>query len=100
MNKLITFLLLAAGVGFAQLPRMDTLLPPEVHSHRRVTFRVRATNATEVTLFGDWMKPETKVTLAHDQEWIWSATVGPLEPGLAIYTFTVDGVTTPDPVNV
>jgi len=78
---------------------MDTLVSPEVHSDRRVTFRIRATNAEEVTLFGDWMKPETKLTLAHDQEWIWSATVGPLEPGLAIYTFTVDGVTTPDPVN-
>jgi enterochelin esterase family protein len=37
--------------------------------------------------------------MTRDAQGIWSGTVGPLEPGLAIYTFTIDGVTTPDPVN-
>lgn len=99
MKLCISLLFFAAASAWAQVPRPDPIVSPEVHPDRRVTFRVRATNATEVTLFGDWMKPETKLTLAHDEEWIWSATVGPLEPGLAIYTFTVDDVTTPDPVN-
>src|SRR5881394_412374 len=99
MKAFISFLIPVAGLAFAQSPRMDTLVSPEVHSDQRVTFRVRATNATEVSLFGDWMRPETKQTMTHDEQWVWSATVGPLEPGLAIYAFTIDGVTTPDPVN-
>ena len=37
--------------------------------------------------------------MTRDEQGVWSATAGPLEPGLAIYTFTVDGVTTPDPIN-
>jgi enterochelin esterase-like enzyme len=45
------------------------------------------------------MAPETKQVMTRANDGIWSATVGPLEPGLAIYTFTVDGVTMPDPVN-
>ena len=99
MKISILFLLLASPIAFAQSARLDSLASPEVHPDRRVTFRVRATNATEVTLFGDWMKPEAKQTMTRDAQWIWSTTVGPLEPGLAIYTFTIDGVTTPDPVN-
>jgi enterochelin esterase family protein len=45
------------------------------------------------------MIPGTQQTMARDEQGVWSATIGPLEPGLAIYTFTVDGVTTPDPIN-
>ena len=94
------FILLLFSLGaFAQSLRLDTLVSPEVHADRRVTFRVRATNAAEVTLSGDWMAPETKQAMARDAQGVWSTTVRPLNPGLAIYTFTIDGVTTPDPVN-
>ena len=99
MKPFIGLLLLHSLVAFAQTSRVDTLVSPEVHPDRRVTFRVRATDATEVSLFGDWMAPETKQAMTRDGQGIWSATAGPLEPGLAIYTFTIDGVTTPDPVN-
>jgi enterochelin esterase family protein len=78
---------------------MDELVSPEVHPDRRVTFRVRAPKASEVSLFGDWMTPNTQQAMTRDEQGFWSATTAPLEPGLAIYTFTVDGVTTPDPVN-
>ena len=78
---------------------MDELVSPEVHPDRRVTFRVRAPKASEVSLFGDWMTPNTQQAMTRDEQGFWNATTAPLEPGLAIYTFTVDGVTTPDPVN-
>jgi len=99
MKSLVIFLLFTSLTTFAQSPRLDTLISPDVHPDRRVTFRVRATNAAEVTLFGDWMVPETKQVMRRNEQGVWSATVGPLEPGLAIYTFTIDGITTPDPVN-
>jgi enterochelin esterase family protein len=37
--------------------------------------------------------------MTRDDTGVWSWTSEALEPGLAIYTFTVDGVTIPDPVN-
>jgi len=99
MKAFISFLFLASTAAFAQAPRTDTLVSPEVHPDRRVTFRVRAPKASEVSLFGDWMMPGKQQAMTRDEQGVWSATTGPLEPGLAIYTFTVDGVTTPDPVN-
>jgi enterochelin esterase-like enzyme len=99
MKAFISFLLLASTLAFAQTSRVDTLVSPEVLPDRRVTFRVRAPKASEVSLFGDWMMPNTQQAMTRDDRGVWSTTLGPLEPGLAIYTFTVDGVTTPDPVN-
>ncbi len=99
MKAFISFLLLASAAAFAQAPRVDTIVSPEVLPDRRVTFRVRAPKASEVSLFGDWMLPGTQQAMARDEQGVWSTTTSPLEPGLAIYTFTVDGVTTPDPIN-
>jgi len=89
----------ASTTAFAQGVRQDNLLSPEVHADRRVTFRIRAVKATEVALIGDWMPQNTQQALTRDEQGIWSTTVGPLEPGLAIYTFNMDGVMMPDPIN-
>lgn len=101
MKAFIPLLLVTvtATACVAQAPRADSLVSPEVHPDRRVTFRVRAPKASEASLFGDWMAPNTQQSLTKDDQGVWSATLGPLEPGLAIYAFTIDGVTTPDPVN-
>jgi enterochelin esterase family protein len=99
MKAFISFLLFTSAAALAQQPRMDSLVSPEVHPDRRVTFRVRAPKAAEVSLFGDWMPPNTQQAMTRDEQGVWSTITGPLEPGLAIYTFTVDSVTTPDPVN-
>jgi enterochelin esterase family protein len=99
MKAFINLLFLTSAAAFAQAPRMDALVSPEVQQDRRVTFRVRAPKASEVSLFGDWMTPNTQQAMTRDEQGVWSTITGPLEPGLAIYTFTVDGVTTPDPVN-
>jgi enterochelin esterase-like enzyme len=79
--------------------RADSLLSPEVHPDRRVTFRIRAPKASEAAFTGDWMKPNTSEKMTRDAEGVWSVTVGPLAPSIYIYTFSVDGVTMADPVN-
>jgi len=73
------------------------VLSPDVHSDRTVTFRLQAPKASEVTLTGDWLASAEKLT--KDDKGVWSVTLGPLEPGLAIYSFTMDGVAMADPVN-
>jgi enterochelin esterase-like enzyme len=99
MKHFIFFFIFAAALTPAQTNRPDALVSPEVHPDRRVTFRVRAPKASDVSLFGDWMAPGTVQNFARNDDGVWSLTLGPLDPGLAIYAVTVDGVTMADPVN-
>jgi enterochelin esterase family protein len=62
-----------------------------------VVFRLRAPAASEVTLTGEFMRGGKP--LQKDAEGVWSVTVGPLEPEIYNYNFTVDGVRTIDPGN-
>jgi enterochelin esterase family protein len=78
-------------------PAAPAYVSPEVHADRTVTFRIQAPRAAEVTLNGDWLDAKPKLTKG--DKGIWSATVGPLPPGLFIYSFNVDGVATPDVFN-
>lgn len=99
------FFLIAFTVANAQAPPPrtptpnDTLVSPEVHTDKRVTFRIYAPKATEVTLRGDWMNTPEPVKLEKDEKGVWSATVGSLTPDFYSYSFTVDGVRTLDPKN-
>jgi len=78
--------------------RGPALRSPEISDDQKVTFRLRAPNASEVLLNGDW--PEGRgVKMAKDDAGIWSATVGPLTPELWAYTFNVDGVSLLDSAN-
>src|SRR5262245_17408815 len=72
----------------------DTLVSTEVLSDRRVTFRIYAPKASEVTLRGDWMETPAPVKLEKDEKGVWAVTVGPLAPDFYSYSFTVDGVRT------
>ena len=84
-----------ARAGVQALPR---LVSPEVKPDNTVTFRLRAPNATEVTLSGDW--PDGRnVKMVKDNDGVWSASVGPLTPELWGYSYSVNGVSTLDPGN-
>jgi enterochelin esterase family protein len=76
--------------------RGPALRSPEISSDHKVTFRLRAPKATEVVLNGDW--PEGRnIAMTKDDAGTWSTTVGPLNPELWSYTFSVDGVGVLDP---
>src|SRR5260221_4462750 len=82
----------------------DAVVSPEVQADRRVTFRVYAPKATDASVYGDWMPVGTKQVMTRDDAngqdiGVWSVTVGPLNPGISIYSFTIDGMTIADPVN-
>lgn len=74
------------------------LVSPEVKPDRRITFRIRAPKASEVALlFGAWNpKPQA---MAKDADGVWSITIGPVEPEIYTYVFTVDGLRTLDLAN-
>ncbi len=73
----------------------DTLKLTEVGSDHKVTFRIYAPKADEVSVGGDFGGGK----MTKDEKGVWSLTVGPLEPDFYTYTFNVDGVRTVDPKN-
>ena len=81
----------SSGNAAAAAPR---LISPEVHADRTVTFRIRAPKAMEVALVFQGSKP-----MAKDAEGMWSITVGPLDPEIYEYAFTVDGARVLDTAN-
>jgi enterochelin esterase family protein len=70
---------------------------PEIASDHRVTFRLRAPNANAVTMSGEFLKGEQALQKGADG--VWSVTLGPIEPEIYHYNFTIDGVKTIDPSN-
>lgn len=70
---------------------------PEIQSDRKVTFRFKAKDAKEVTVAGQGISG--KVALTKDDNGDWGTTVGPIDPGVYEYSFTVDGVQMIDPSN-
>jgi enterochelin esterase-like enzyme len=85
----------------AQLPRRqptpnDRLKSAEVAPDKKVTFRIYAPKADEVSIGGDFGRGGK---MTKDDQGVWSLTVGPLTPDFYSYTFTVEGVRTVDPKN-
>lgn len=76
-----------------------TVVSPEILADGRVTFRLSAPQAAAVVVNGDW--PEGRnVAMTKGDDGVWSVTVGPLQPELWGYTFSVNGVRMLDPRNV
>jgi enterochelin esterase family protein len=74
------------------------LKSPEAQPDGRVTFRLFAPKALEVTLNGDWIGG-TDLPMTKDADGVWSITTAPLSPELYGYWFHVDGVRALDPNN-
>ncbi len=74
----------------------DALISTEVADDHKVTFRIYAPKADEVSVYGDFGQGGP---MAKDDQGVWSIMVGPLTPDFYSYTFVVDGVRTVDPKN-
>jgi len=73
-----------AGRGAGRGGPPDTLVSPEVNADRTVTFRVRAPQASTVTLTGDWLATPASPTggvlpMTKGADGVWSVTSEPLE---------------------
>jgi enterochelin esterase family protein len=94
-KKLAAVLVLCAPAALAQ--RAPAPRSPDVAPDRTVTFRLAAPGVREVTLSGEFMKGP--MPLVKDVDGVWSVTIGPIEPEIYNYNFTIDGVKTIDPGN-
>ncbi len=71
---------------------------PEIHPDRKVTFRLQAPKAGEVTVGGEWTGGK-RLPMTRGDGGLWTLTVGPLNPEIYWYLFYVDGVPVVDPRN-
>ncbi|WP_224997924.1 alpha/beta hydrolase-fold protein [Cesiribacter sp. SM1] len=71
-------------------------ISPEVHPDNSVTFRIDAPKAEEVSLHISGLKP---VAMEKEVDGMWSVTTSPLAPDVYPYSFSIDGLNVPDPVN-
>jgi enterochelin esterase-like enzyme len=80
---------------------IDKIISPIVTPDGRVTFRVRAPQASNVEMRGSIPSAFAPVSmpLIKDADGVWSATSGPLEPDIYFYNFIIDGVPALDPNN-
>jgi enterochelin esterase family protein len=95
----VAMVLPAVGAAAAQEPgarRGTGLTSPDVAPDRRVTFRLRAPEAKAVTVSGDF---GADAAMRKGDDGVWSGTIGPLDPEMYVYYFTVDGVRLTDPSN-
>lgn len=107
MNVVVLMAVMAvpAHSGLAQQPaappaaRTPAVRSPEVHADRRVTFRIFAPRASEVTVSGEFEVGAPAHKLTRDAQGVWSVTLGPFPPEIYEYDFIVDGVQMLDPRN-
>jgi enterochelin esterase family protein len=100
LRRALVVFALSCALGATARAEGPPYVSPEVRADRAVTFRIPAPRAAEVTLNADWLANDApKPKLAKGADGLWSVTLGPLAPGLFIYSFNVDGVATPDPLN-
>ena len=111
MRKLLVFiaatsaLVAPLALQAQQPPQGPTVVSPDVHSDRRVTFRILAPNAQKVELRSPGDIPGiggrggTPLTFAKNGEGVWEATTNPIPAGAYRYTFAVDRVPDADSHN-
>jgi enterochelin esterase family protein len=77
--------------------RPAAIVSPEIQADGRVTFRLRAAEAKEVTLRGQWTKEAAP--MSRGEEGVWSVTAEPVPAGVWEYSFQVDGLNVLDAAN-
>lgn len=98
-NKLLLFCVLTFGFIFisSAQPHWNTVISPEVHPDKTVTFRLYQPDAGEVLI--DVQFENKRQPLVKNDTGVWSVTLGPAEPDIYPYSFLVDGIRIMDPCN-
>lgn len=104
--QFLVFAACAAIAAHAQAPSTNAparrnfappVISPEIGAGQKVTFRLRAAKAGEVTVNGQWKDGRGAMTKGSND--VWSVTMGPIPAGVWEYSFNVDGLTMVDPGN-
>ena len=95
-------LLMLAGWAYAQQNvsfREGNVVSPQVNEDHSVTFRVRAPQAENVMVLGDWAANKGFAALTKGDDGVWTYTTPALPSEMYTYRFLIDGVAGLDPAN-
>ncbi len=93
---LLLTLALAFTAHAQNAPRPAPIASPDI-AGTGVTFHLRAPQAKEVTLRGQWNKEPIPMTRTDDG--VWTASIDPAPAGVWEYSFVVDSLNVLDPLN-
>lgn len=96
-SMVITASSLIAGEEKSAAPKPPPVVSPEIQADRSVTFRIKAPQAKEVVVRGQWAKDP--LVMSKGEHDVWSATSAPIPAGVWEYSLAVDGVLMIDPGN-
>jgi enterochelin esterase-like enzyme len=103
---LLMSLFFLTGKMMAQAPPAgfflrNVVVSPEISKDNKVTLRLFAPKATEVTVSAEWIAGSKKTeALVKNDTGLWTITTEPLKPELYGYCFNVNGIKVLDPSNV
>jgi len=81
-------------------PQGPAVISPELAADRHITFRILAPHAQAVRLnAGDIPASARAGQFTKDDNGVWEATIGPVDPGAYRYLFNVDDIPVIDPRN-
>lgn len=89
----------SSAIGADEKPALQS---PVVHDDGRVTIAIKAPKATNVALTSGELARVVgadALNMSRDDDGVWSATFGPVPPGIYDYAFNVDGVRVTDPLS-
>ncbi len=101
--RFLSLLLLAVAALCAQTPATSNVRGaayPQIHPDRRVTFQVKAPSAQTVAVMpggGNNGLGKGPFPMTRDEAGLWTATIGPVQPGFHYYWLLIDGVPANDP---
>ena len=113
LRRIVLSILIVAALDVAAAvaqrrggPQLPAVVSPEVHTDRRVTFRIAAPDAQRVELRTPGDIPGRApggdlgpFALTRNADGIWESTIGPLPAGAYRYAFVVNGVAVVDSRN-
>lgn len=79
--------------------RHESISSPQINKDNSVTFRVKAPNAAEVAVIGDWEAGKGFGAMTRTAEGIWEYTTEALPSEMYTYRIVIDGVIGLDPSN-
>jgi enterochelin esterase-like enzyme len=97
INLLMLFAILLAPQEVISQQRTPSVISPEVHPDKTVTFRFKAKDAKEVKLSTQFVADPQSMT--KEENGVWSVTLGPVKPDIYPYFFIVDGISVADSNN-
>jgi enterochelin esterase family protein len=95
--RVLSLFILMCAASRLTAQRRQPVISPEVHEDRRVTFRLRAPEAQRVEVNVQFA--DDNGLMRKDDSGLWAVTLGPAEPEIYTYSFTVDGLQVVDPAN-